>query len=400
MKTYLFEAKTKAGEKISGSIDAADMKEATDLLKDKGYTPVWLEKKRGIGDYLFSWLDRVSTGDMAIFTRQLAIMVESGFPLIQALKTSVSQTRNDKLKETLALIVMDLESGLSLSMAASKHPEVFSRFIVNMMRSGEESGKLNEVLKEVAEEIEKQKDYQSKITGVLVYPIFILLAMVAAIIVVMIYVIPQLKSLFEDVGAELPWTTKTLIWTSDFMINYWYILLIGVILIVFLIGSFLRSDYGIEWKDKYILKIPVIGRLILLQVMMRFSRTFGMLVEGGIPILDAIEITAGVMENSVYKKAVRGTTQYVEKGIPFSYPLNQSDLFPSVVGQMVAVGEQSGQLGKSMDNLARYFEQETDSMIKGVFSMFEPLMLIIVGIGVAILVFAVLLPVFQVSQII
>jgi len=400
MKTYLFEAKTKTGEKIAGSIDAVDMKEATDMLKEKGYTPVFLEKKRGITDYLFSWLDRVGTGDMAIFTRQLAIMVESGFPLIQALKTSVNQTRNDKLKETLALMVMDLEGGLSLSMAASKHPEVFSRFIVNMMRSGEESGKLNQVLKEVAEEIEKQKDYQSKVTGVLVYPIFIMLAMVAAIIVVMIYVIPQLKSLFEDVGADLPWTTTALIWTSDFMINYWYILIGGIILMVFLIASFFRSDYGIEWKDKYILKIPVIGRLILLQVMMRFSRTFGMLVEGGIPILDAIEITAGVMDNSVFKKAVRDTTQYVEKGIPFSYPLNQNKLFPSVVGQMVAVGEQSGQLGKSMDNLSHYFEQETDSMIKGVFSMFEPLMLIIVGIGVAILVFAVLLPVFQVSQLI
>jgi len=400
MKTYLFEAKTKTGEKIAGSIDAVDMKEATDMLKEKGYTPVFLEKKRGITDYLFSWLDRVGTGDMAIFTRQLAIMVESGFPLIQALKTSVNQTRNDKLKETLALMVMDLEGGLSLSMAASKHPDVFSRFIVNMMRSGEESGKLNQVLKEVAEEIEKQKDYQSKVTGVLVYPIFIMLAMVAAIIVVMIYVIPQLKSLFEDVGADLPWTTTALIWTSDFMINYWYILIGGIILMVFLIASFFRSDYGIEWKDKYILKIPVIGRLILLQVMMRFSRTFGMLVEGGIPILDAIEITAGVMDNSVFKKAVRDTTQYVEKGIPFSYPLNQNKLFPSVVGQMVAVGEQSGQLGKSMDNLSHYFEQETDSMIKGVFSMFEPLMLIIVGIGVAILVFAVLLPVFQVSQLI
>jgi type II secretory pathway component PulF len=297
-------------------------------------------------------------------------------------------------------MVMDLEGGLSLSMAASKHPEVFTRFVVNMMRSGEESGKLNEVLKEVAEEIEKQKDYQSKISGVLVYPIFILLAMVAAIVVVMIYVIPQLKALFEDVGADLPWTTKSLIWISDFMVNYWYLLIGGIVLVVFLIGSFLRSDYGVEWKDKYILKVPVIGHLILLQVMMRFSRTFGMLVEGGIPILDAIEITAGVMDNSVYKKAVRSTTQYVEKGIPFSYPLNQNNLFPSVVGQMVAVGEQSGQLGKSMDNLARYFEQETDSMIKGVFSMFEPLMLIIVGIGVAILVFAVLLPVFQVSQVI
>ncbi len=400
MRTYLFEAKNRSGEKVTGSLDAPSMKEALEMLRQQNYTPVSLEKQRSMTDTLFSWLDRVSVGDLAVFARQLAIMVESGFPLIQALRTSVNQTKNEKLKEVLALMAIDLEGGLSLSMAAAKHPEVFSRFVVNMIRSGEESGKLNEVLKEVAEEIEKQKAYQSKITGALVYPVFIFIAMIVAMVVVMVYVIPQLKSLFDDVGAELPFTTKAIIFTSDVFINYWYILIGLLAVAIFAVVSFLRSDYGKEWKDRYILKVPIVGNLITLSSMMRFSRTFGMLVDGGIPILDSIEITAGVMDNVVFKKAIRNTTDYVEKGIPFSVPLKKDALFPVVVGQMVGVGEQSGQLGKSMENLARYFEQETDALLKGVFSLFEPVMLLIVGLGVAVLVFAVLLPVFQVSQLI
>lgn len=400
MSEYLFEAKSISGEKVSGTLEANDMKEALEMLKQQKYTPLALEKKRTMLDSLMNWLNKVSVSDLSVFARQLAIMVEAGFPLIQAIKTSVGQTRNPRLKEVLALIAVDLESGLSLSMATAKHPDVFSRFMVNMIRSGEETGQLNSVLKEVAEEMEKQKGFQSKLNSVLMYPIFVMLMMVAAIIVVMVYVIPQLKSLFDDLGAQLPVATRVLIAVSDFMVNYWYLVIGIVVAIVAMIVSFLRSDYGRSWKDRYILKLPVIGKLILMSSMMRFSRTFGMLVDSGVAILDAIEITAGVMDSTVFKKAIRDCSPMVEKGIPFSNPLKRNKLFPAVVGQMVAVGEQSGQLGSSMDNLARYFEDETDTMIKGVFSLFEPLMLIIVGVGVAGLVFAVLLPVFQASQMI
>ena len=294
MSEYLFEAKTLSGEKVAGMLEADSMKDALEMLKQQNYTPMALEKKRAMWDSITNILNRVSVSDLAVFARQLAIMVEAGFPLIQAIKTSVNQTRNEKLRETLALMAVDLESGLSLSMSTAKHPEIFSRFVVNMIRSGEETGQLNKVLREVAEELEKQKGYQSKINSVLMYPIFVLVMMVAAMIVVMVYVIPQLKSLFEDLGAELPIATKILIWTSDFAVNYWYIVVIITALVIGAIVSFLRSDYGREWKDKYILKVPVVGKLVLMSSMMRFSRTFGMLVEGGIAILDAIEITAEI----------------------------------------------------------------------------------------------------------
>lgn len=398
MKSFVFEAKTATGERVAGSLFAEDMKEALETLKQQNYTPLTLEKKRGIFDAALALFDRVTVGDMAVFMRQMAIMVEAGFPLIQAIKNSVSQTKNNHLKETLAMMAIDLESGLSLSMSVAKYPDVFTRFMVNMIRSGEESGKLNDVLREVAEEIEKQRSFQSKINGVLMYPAFVGIMMVAAVVVVMVYVIPQLKTIFDDLGAKLPLATRVLIYCSDFMLNYWYIMLVGIGAVAFFIFSFLHSDTGKDWKDKYILKMPIIGNLIVMTTMVRFSRTFGMLVEGGIPILDAMEITAGVMDNSIFKKAIRGCTESVEKGIPFSYSLKRNPIFPSVVGQMMSVGEQSGQLGKSMTNLSRYFEEESDNMIKGVFSLFEPIMIVIVGLGVAGLVFAVLLPVFQVSQ--
>lgn len=399
MRTYLFEAKTTTGDKVVGSLDAEDMREALELLKQQNYTPLALEKKRGMIDSWLSVFEKVNVRALAIFSRQLAIMVEAGFPLIQAIKTSVAQTSNEKLKETLAMMAIDVESGLSLSMSMAKYPDVFSRFMVNMVRSGEETGKLNQVLKEIAVEVESQQKFQSKIGGVLVYPAFVILMMVAAVIVVMIYVIPQLKGLFDDVGAQLPWTTKLLIAFSDFFVNYWYLILIGVIVIVSAIVIFLRSDYGRDWKDRNVLKLPIFGKLVVSSSMVRFARTFGMLVDGGIPILDAIEITSGVMDNIVFKRAIRDCTTTVEKGIPFSNPIRRNPLFPTVVSQMIGVGEQSGQLGKSMTNLAGYFEEELDNMIKSVFSLFEPLMLIIVGIGVAGLVFAVLLPVFQLSQV-
>ena len=356
----------------------------------------------GVGDTMknininLDIFDRVNAKDKAFLSRQLSTMINSGLPLDRAVAILAAQTRKKILKDTLNEINKDLESGEKFSTAISRHPKVFDRVYVNMVISGEAVGKLSEVLTHLADELEKNNSFNSKIQSALVYPIFIIVVMIVIVFIMMTKVIPQLTEIFKESKAELPWATKVLISISSYMISYWWVVLLILIAIVAGIYIFLKTEAGEYLFSKIQIKFPTgIGKDIY---MARFARTLSMLLSSGTPIIDAVRITADVMNNKIYKKSLENLAVQLERGIPMSVPLEKDQYFPLVVPQMVMVGEQTGRLDEILNNLANYYEEQGSEKIKGITSLFEPALIVIIGVGVAFIVFSILMPIYQIVQ--
>lgn len=342
------------------------------------------------------FFNRVSVKDKAFLSRQLATMLSSGLPLDRAVSILASQSRKKIIKDTLEAINKDLESGQKFSAAIARHPKVFDRVYVNIIISGEAVGKLAEVLVRLADQLEKENNFTGKIQGAMLYPIFITLAMIGVMILMMVKVVPQLKEIFIESGVELPWATKLLVSTSQFIINYWWICLLVLVGFIIIIRLFLVSKPGIYLLNKIQINLPWgIGKDVY---MARFSRTLGMLVQAGTPIIEAVKITAEVMNNTIYKNSLFYVAEQLERGIPMSVPLEKDPYFPLIIPQMVMVGEQTGQLDRVLGNLARYYENQTDDKIKGLTSLFEPALIVIIGTGVGFVVFSILGPIYSIVQ--
>lgn len=340
--------------------------------------------------------DRVNAKDKAFLSRQLAIMISSGLPLDRAVAILAAQSRKKILKNTLQEINKDLESGERFSSAIGRHPKVFDKVYVNMVVSGEAVGKLSEVLSHLADELEKNNDFNSKITSAIIYPIFIVVVMIIIMFVMMTKVIPQLTEIFKESNAQLPWTTKILISISGFLVSYWWVALIIFVVLILGIYLFLKTEAGGYLYNKIQINLPTgIGRDVY---MARFARTLSMLLASGTPIIDAVRITSDVMNNRIYKKSLGNLAVQLERGIPMSVPLEKDPYFPLVVPQMVMVGEQTGRLDEILNHLANYYENQSSDKIKGLTSLFEPVLIVIIGLGVGFIVFSILMPIYQIVQ--
>lgn len=324
-------------------------------------------------------------------------MVEAGLTLNQALRLLIRQSKKGPFQNMLNGVLSDLQDGFSFSTSLAKYPEIFDQVFINVIQSGEATGKLEVVLEELAHNQEKEVAITSKIRGALFYPIFVLLVMVVVAYIMMTKVIPQLKDVFLSSGQQLPGSTQFLITLSDFVVNDWYILIIGIVA-VFLGGRYyLRTASGQQVYSKYSLKAPVAGNIIELSSMARFARLLGMLLGSGVPLLEALRLITDSFSNKVYQQACAKVAAEVERGIPMSVPMNANPVFPAMVGQMVAVGEQTGKMDEVMIKLAEYFEAEVDDKVNGLATLIEPIVIVILGIGVAWLVQAILLPIYQIS---
>lgn len=344
----------------------------------------------------FSFFQRVSVKEKAFMARQLATMLSSGLTLDKSLGIISIQTKNDFFKKTLEEVQKDLEAGERFSVAIAKHPKVFDQVFVNIVVSGEAVGRLSEVLDRLADQLEKQNNFLSKIRGALLYPIFIVLAMIAVAILMMIKVVPELKSIFQEAGADLPWSTRTLIFISESIINYWWVYLIGLVGLIGLIRLALKTNQAQYWVSKLEINAPAgLGKDIY---MARFARTLGMLISAGTPIIEAINITAEVMNNRIYEERLKKAASQVERGVPLSVPIEKAGIFPLIVSQMIAVGEQTGKLDETLENLAQYYEEESDNKIKSLSSLFEPAVIVLIGIAVGFLVFSIIIPIYQIAQ--
>lgn len=394
---FNYRAKDLQGNDHVGSIQSADLHAATVIIRKKGLIVISLEpKNRPVNGFLGRFVNRVSFSELVIITRQLATMVSSGLVLSSAIDILEEQESNQVLKRVLGDISRDIKGGLTLAQALSKHPNIFSHLFINLVKSGETSGKLDSVLLQMADGLEKDREFKSKIRGAMIYPLVVMTMMVVVMIIMMVFVIPKLVTFYTQSTIELPLPTKILIGMSNLFTNFWWL---GILLLV---GGYLgfrkwkHTPEGNLFFSKLILKIPIVGKIVTTVTLTNFNRTFGLLIASGIPLLDAIGIVTDLTDNLVFKNALKDAYSGVEKGLPFSSLLT-ANIFPKIVSQMIKVGEETGKVDEIFFKLAQYFESESDHLVKNLTVAIEPIVLIILGIGVAFLVISIILPIYKLT---
>ncbi len=340
---------------------------------------------------------RVNARDRAFFFRQLATMLVSGLPIAQALTIIATQTKKKNFRNIINNIIENIESGIAFSTAIAVHPKVFSKFEISICRAGEASGKLNDVMEQLAKSLEAELSFSGKIKSAMFYPAFILVAMIVVVYIMMTRVLPNLTTIFTDSNVELPWTTKILISVSNAMISYGW--LIGLLLVGFFVGAklYLGTPEGSLIYSNITLQMPIFGKLNQKVFMARFSRTMALLTDAGVPIVESIQICASVMSNRLYARSLMKAARDVEKGIPFSVPISKDSFFDPIVSQMILVGEQTGKIDDVLFKVANYFEEDVETELKGLVSLVEPALLIVIGLGVAFIVFSVIMPIYTLT---
>ena len=397
MANFIYKAKDITGELHEGEMESSNEHSALSLLRKKGLIVISVKTKGSSRfDLLSKILYRVGFNEIVTMTRQLATMVSAGLVLSEAIDILEEQQENKKLKEILIEISRDLKGGLTLSGAMGRH-DIFSQLFINLIKAGETSGKLDTVLLKMADSLEKDREFRAKIKGALIYPAVVIIMMVIVIIIMMTFVIPRLTSLYRESTLDLPLPTKILIATSDAFINYWWVMLIGSIGAAIGLRRWIHTPDGKLRFDQFVLKLPIIGKILTNVTLTNFNRTFGLLTTAGIPLLESISIVQDLTSNSVFRNALKSAYTGVERGLSFSAQLIALPVFPRIVGQMVRVGEETGKLDEIFAKLADYFESESDHLVKNLTVAIEPIVLVILGIGVAFLVISIILPIYKLT---
>ena len=337
----------------------------------------------------------IKTRDVVIFTRQFATMINSGLPLVQSLDILAKQTENPALAEVTRAVVYDVESGHTLADAFRKHPKAFTDLYVNMVAAGEAGGILDTILLRLATFLEKTDALIRKVKGAMVYPGVIITVAVVAIAVLLIFVIPTFQAMFASVNLELPLPTRIVIGMSDFLISYWWAIILVIIGAVFAIRSYYATPDGRKRIDQGLLQAPVLGDLLRKSAVSRFTRTLGTLISSGVSILDGLEITAKTAGNRVIHDAVMESRQSIAGGETIAAPLEKSKVFPPMVISMIAVGEQTGGLDEMLSKIADFYDEEVDVAVSALLSLMEPIMIVVLGVVVGGMVVAMYLPIFD-----
>lgn len=393
---YNYRARNRRGEILSGVVEAPTLEAAEKTLHSNGLKVMHLETPRTFLEVM-GFGHKVRLKSKAFFTEQLATMVNAGLPLVQVLSLLARSERNTTLKRVVISVKEDLEAGYSFSTSIAKYPEMFSRVFVNAVRAGEATGKLELVLKELADTLERENRTAASFRSMMIYPIFIISAMIIVGGIMMVKVIPVLSAVFLEADAELPLMTRLLIAVSNFLAAYWWIAIVAAIGLYIGLRAFLRTSQGRYFLDSLRLRLPVVRDLNKSFLMARFTRTLGMLVTAGVPLLEAIQITADAMGHVIYKEDLERVAVQLERGVTLSVSISKSSYFPPLVAQMILVGEQTGELDKVLSKLSFTYEEEYDALAKGSSALIEPIVIVILGLGVAFLLFAILIPIYQVS---
>lgn len=394
---FLYKAKDVEGNSHSGSVESPDLHSAAAVIRKQNLIIISLNPKKSSADsFLGRLLNRVNFSELVIITRQLATMVSSGLVLSEAVDILEEQQTNKTLKKVLSEVSSDIKGGLTLAQALGKYPNIFPHLYVNLVKSGEASGKLDSVLLQMADGLEKDREFKAKIKGALIYPAVVLTMMIVVIFIMMVFVIPKLVSLYSQSTLDLPLPTKLLIGFSDLFTRFWWIGVVVVISLTLGLRKWKKTQEGNLILSKIILKIPIAGKIVTNVTLTNFNRTFGLLTSAGIPLLDSIGIVTDLTDNLVFKNALKDAYKGVEKGLPFS-SLLAGNVFPKIVSQMIKVGEETGKVDEIFVKLAEYFESESDHMVKNLTVAIEPIVLIILGIGVAFLVISIILPIYKLT---
>lgn len=325
-------------------------------------------------------------------------MLDAGLPLSEAVRSLSEQTENRMLRETMLSVLSDLENGYKLSEAVDKHPKVFNHVFVSVVAAGETSGKLDVALNLLADELERDYGFRSRVLGVLLYPAFIILAMMAVGIIMVTRIVPALEGVFLESGVALPWTTRTVVFITHSLISYWYIYIGVIVLIAVWATRYLSTSHGQRGMNNFMLKIPAVNSLIVSLEMARFTRILGILIQAGVPIIQALDSVSLVLDSIVYREALHQVARNVERGAPISQTMLKYPVFPSTITEMIAAGEKTGKLEHVLGKLADFYENQTNQAIKNMSALVEPVVFVIVGLGVAFLVFSIIVPIYNLSS--
>lgn len=398
MIDFDYTAKDKeTGKIIKGSVQADDQSAAATLLSEKGLFPIDIAIKGQTKVSLskIPFLNRVSAKDKVLFTRQLATLIKAGLPITQALSTAVDQVNSKKFKEILLKIKASVEGGSSLSKAFSNYPQIFNNVYVSLVASGETSGKLEETLLRLADQLEKEDEIRRKVRGALVYPAIVLVVIIAVMLFMLGTVLPQITALYKDFDKELPVFTVILQAVSTSLFKFWYIYLFALIALIFGVRAYIKTPNGRKTLDNLKIKAPPLNKLIHKLYMARFCRTLSSLVNSGVPILEALRLSSDAVNNVVIKESIMEVASGVKSGKAMSEMVLKDQNFLPLVGQMMKVGEDSGNLGEMLDKVAKYYEDEVDQTIKNLSTLIEPVLIIVLGVLVGFIILGVLFPVYN-----
>lgn len=395
MKLY-YRAVTQNGKPIQGFIDSKDEHEAASYLQKHQLVPIKIIEAEAVGikKYL-RYLKRPSSKDVIFFTRQLSSMLTSGLTLMQSLTIMRDQMKTSAMADTVQNIVVDVENGKTLSSGIEKYPQIFSAIYIALIKTGEASGLLDKVLTRLADNLEKQDTLRQTIRGALMYPIIVIIMMIVVTIIMMIFVIPQLSVLYGNLNIELPVMTQIVVSLSDVMSRFWPLIPIVVIGVIYLFQRWYRQEVGRKIVDAYVLKLPIFGKLITQSMMSEFSRTFGLLIGSGSLVVDSLLKSAEVVGNVHYEEAIVMVAKRVEKGITVSDAFGANPYFPPYIVQMSKIGEQTGKLDDALLRTADYYEKEVNQTVKTLTTLMEPLIMVLLALGVGFLIIAVITPIYS-----
>lgn len=399
MKRFRYKAKDKTGKLVTGEVEAANDYAAAKLVRGRGLVVISLSQIRaGPFSIMKRFRERITSKDIATFTRQLSTMINAGLPITQALVILRSQSKG-AMASLVAQVLAAVESGESLSSAVSRFPKVFSPTYIALVKSGEVGGVMDEVLIRLADNLEKEQEFRGKVVGALIYPAIIIVGMFVVGLIMMIFVIPRLTTLYGEFNAELPLPTRILIGISNLTVAIWPILLIAIGAATYGFGAYRRTKMGKLRTDAIILKLPVIGELQRQILLTELTRTLSLMVGAGVSILEGLNISSAVAGNAVISEALKDAAKQVEKGFPVAYAFaKHPEAFPYLLSQMVAVGEETGKMEEVLAKISHVFEVESDQQVKTLTSAVEPFVMVLLGLGVGFLVIAIILPIYNLTS--
>lgn len=382
------------GEVIKGNISADDEKTALKLIKNQKLILSNIKKQRDALKLNISLLSKVGIRDKIIFTKELAIMSKAGLSIIDALSSIAEEVEKPKFKKAILDIAQSIKGGESLSKSMAKYPDIFPSLYISVIKSGEESGKLDNVLLNLSEQMEKDHELISKVKSAMTYPILILGTLVGVAALILIFVMPQLEKVFLDTGVKLPMMTRALLSTSRLLSHYWWAFSIGLVGLIIFLAKFIKTKIGSQAFDYIKIKSPILGGIFVKIYSARFSRTSFTLISSGVAINEIFDTVGQVVNNSFYAKDLEKISEMIKAGKPFSSSIEQCHRFPHLVSSLLKVGEKSGKIDYVLGTLAEYFEREVDRATSNLSALIEPVIMLILGIGVGLVVISVLMPIY------
>ena len=397
MRRFEYKARdSKTGKIVKGAIQAENERTAGKLLIEQGYTPDKITEEDDSGGFFARFKNKIKNKDKNVFTRQFATLIGAGLPLSNSLRIVAEQTENKPMKKLIETILADIEAGRTLTQACEKYPDIFNNLYIALLRAGETSGTLDLSLVRLADQNEKDEKMMSDIRGALTYPAIILLVIIAVIVFMVLVVVPQVESLYKDLGKQLPWATALLVGISNFITEMWYVVLVSIAVAIWFLIQFLKTDTGKRWSAIFKLNVPLFKGLFLRLYNSRFARTAQNLLSTGVSIQDSLKISSEAIGNIVVQEQIEIVMEKVKQGKPLSESMKERSYILPLIPQMASIGEQSGKIDEMLGKAATVYENELDEQIKTISTLIEPILMVVMALLVGFIVIAVLMPIYAI----